>query len=136
MQAMSKNRALPAQPSLEYLRKEAKQELAQLRSRAHSAQLADAQLLLARTYGFSSWRVLKAEVQRRRDALGLPPVLMGDSFHRPRRPTGFRAAVFSPVNAEQNLFRALSVPMILASLPLTFGLGSMLLGDLVSSLLG
>jgi hypothetical protein len=39
-----------------------KQRLAKLRAAGASAQLADAQLLLAREYGFSSWRALKAAV--------------------------------------------------------------------------
>ena len=59
------NRVLPAQPSLEHLRKEAKQRLAKLRNLAQSAQLGEAQLLVAREYGFPSWSVLKAEVERR-----------------------------------------------------------------------
>ena len=71
---MSTFRALPAQPSLEFERKEAKMLLRQLRAghpealeRAHSRhaaiktvspdtiQLADAQLVIAREYGFTSW---------------------------------------------------------------------------------
>ena len=67
----AQNRALPAKPSLEHLRKEAKQQLAVLRSRAASVQLADAQLVVARSYGFSSWRALKTEVDSRREALGM-----------------------------------------------------------------
>lgn len=58
-------RLLPAQPSLEHLRKESKRLLAELRHRAQSARLADAQLLLARTYGYPSWRALKLEVEQR-----------------------------------------------------------------------
>lgn len=65
----SDKRTLPAQPSLEHLRKESKRLLADLRQRASSAQLADAQLVLARTYGFPSWRALKREVELR---LSLP----------------------------------------------------------------
>ena len=55
-------RALPDAPSLEWLRKQAKQRLTQLRERDTSARLADAQLALAREYGFRSWRALKAHV--------------------------------------------------------------------------
>ena len=55
-------RALPDAPSLEWLRKQAKQRLTVLREREPSARLADAQLSLAREYGFPSWRALKAHV--------------------------------------------------------------------------
>ncbi len=54
--------ALPDSPSLEWLRKEAKRRLAQLRAAAPDARLADAQFEIAKHYGFSSWRVLKAHV--------------------------------------------------------------------------
>jgi len=57
---------LPPRPSLDYLRKEAKSRFAVLRLSDPSAQLAAAQLGLARAYGFGSWRALKAEVERRR----------------------------------------------------------------------
>lgn len=57
---------LPARPSLEYLRKRAKDRLRELRKTNPDAQLADAQLEVARTHGFPSWRALKAEVDRRR----------------------------------------------------------------------
>jgi hypothetical protein len=70
---------LPAQPSLEHLRKESKRLLAELRARANSAQLADAQLLLARAHGFPSWRALKQEVERR---LALQPVARPLGQHR------------------------------------------------------
>jgi ankyrin repeat protein len=56
-------RALPAQPSLEHLRKEAKQRLTALREDDAQAKLADAQRTVARDYGFASWRQLKAHVE-------------------------------------------------------------------------
>jgi hypothetical protein len=116
VQIISQKRALPAQPSLEHLRKEAKQELVQLRSRSQAVQLADAQLLVARTYGFSSWRALKDEVDRRRQALGaLPPLLMGDYLPRPRRqPAGRHTLVQDSVDAEQAFFRVVTFPFLAA----------------------
>ena len=57
-------RALPDAPSLEWLRKQAKQRLTLLREGDASAKLADAQLAVAREYGFPSWRALKAHVDR------------------------------------------------------------------------
>lgn len=59
------NLTLPKRPSLEFLRKLAKDQLPDLRRKKPDAQLADALLAVARDYGFSSWRALKAEVDRR-----------------------------------------------------------------------
>jgi ankyrin repeat protein len=56
---------LPAKPSLEYLRKQAKQ----LQHTTSQGKLADAQHALAREYGFADWAKLKSYVI----TLGLPP---------------------------------------------------------------
>jgi ankyrin repeat protein len=58
--------ALPARPNLDWLRKTAKQALRDLRVQRPEAQLADAQLAVARNHGFSSWRALKAHVDAQR----------------------------------------------------------------------
>lgn len=115
METLSPKRILPPQPSLDHLRREAKRELAVLRSRSAAAQLSDAQLVVARTYGFSSWRAMKAEVDRRREQLGLlPPDIMGDYiYYRPNRPAG-RALVQSSVEAEQTFFRVVTFPFLAA----------------------
>lgn len=57
---MSRN--LPPHPNLEYLRKQAKDLLHELKQRNPDAQLADAQFALAREYGFASWSKLKTYV--------------------------------------------------------------------------
>jgi len=57
---------LPERPSLDYLRKLAKERLRAARVADPTATLAAAQLSIAREYGFPSWRALKAEVERRR----------------------------------------------------------------------
>lgn len=57
------SRQLPARPNLEYLKKQAKALLDDLRRSESSAQLADAQFALAREYGFDSWPKLKAHVE-------------------------------------------------------------------------
>jgi len=57
---------LPERASLEYLKKLAKERLAGLRRQDPAARLSAAQLAVARAHGFSSWRALKAEVDRRR----------------------------------------------------------------------
>jgi ankyrin repeat protein len=55
-------KALPAQPHIDWLKKAAKQQLDELRARDPSAKLHQAQLAVARDYGFPSWRALKAHV--------------------------------------------------------------------------
>jgi len=59
------NPTLPTRASLEYLRKLAKDRLAVLRDTNPHAQLATALLGVAQEHGFSSWRALKAEIDRR-----------------------------------------------------------------------
>lgn len=54
--------SLPDAPDLEWLRKQAKHRLKELRQANPEAKLADAQFALARTYGFPSWRALKAHI--------------------------------------------------------------------------
>jgi ankyrin repeat protein len=53
---------LPDNPNLDWLRKQAKRRLDELRAENPSAQLADAQFELAKQYGFASWRALKAHI--------------------------------------------------------------------------
>jgi ankyrin repeat protein len=54
--------ALPANPNLDWLRKTAKQRLVELRADNPGAKLHQAQLTVARDYGFTSWRALKAHI--------------------------------------------------------------------------
>jgi hypothetical protein len=58
----SGSRSLPDAPNLDWLRKQAKRRLEELRASNPAAQLADAQFDLAKQYGFSSWRALKAHI--------------------------------------------------------------------------
>ncbi|HEY1302010.1 MAG TPA: Clp protease N-terminal domain-containing protein [Vicinamibacterales bacterium] len=53
---------LPARPSLEYLKKLAKERLHELQQQNPSAKLADAQHAIAREYGFLNWTQLKESV--------------------------------------------------------------------------
>ena len=57
---------LPPRPSLEYLKKLAKERLRELRHNDPAVRLSAAQLAVARAHGYPSWRALKAEVDRRR----------------------------------------------------------------------
>ncbi len=70
---MSTPLSLPDAPNLDWLRKQAKRRLEELRKEQPAAKLADAQLDLARQYGFSGWRALKAHV----DSLTLDGKLFG-----------------------------------------------------------
>jgi hypothetical protein len=96
---------LPERPHLEHLRGEAKSRHAILKSLSHSARLSDAQLLVARSYGFHSWMALKAEVDRRRLLCGTVevPVVMMLRPPQPRRQVRI-ADLASPAMAEQALF--------------------------------
>jgi ankyrin repeat protein len=60
-------KSLPQRPDLAWLKKTAKESLARLRKKDAEAKLHQAQLKIARDYGFPSWRALKAHV----DALSL-----------------------------------------------------------------
>lgn len=53
---------LPDNPNLEWLRKQAKARLTELRKTRPDAKLADAQFDLAKQYGFTSWRALKSHI--------------------------------------------------------------------------
>jgi ankyrin repeat protein len=63
------SRQLPLRASLEWLKKRAKERLAELRAQDPSGTLSLAQLEVAREYGFPSWRALKARVDELRQAL-------------------------------------------------------------------
>jgi ankyrin repeat protein len=58
---------LPERASLEYLKKVARDRLAEMRRADPGAKLAAALLDVARDHGFPSWRALKKEVERRRE---------------------------------------------------------------------
>ena len=58
---------LPARANLEHLKNEAKQLLKTMRSQSPGARLAEAQLSVACSYGFPSWRKLKAHVDALHD---------------------------------------------------------------------
>lgn len=58
---------LPARANLEHLKNEARQRLKTIRSQRSAARLSEAQLLVARSYGFPSWRKLKSYVEALND---------------------------------------------------------------------
>lgn len=55
-------KSLPERPDLAWLKKAAKEHLAELRTKDPETKLHQAQLTIARDYGFASWRALKAHV--------------------------------------------------------------------------
>jgi ankyrin repeat protein len=63
------SRSLPLRANLEWLKKLSKERLAALRMREPDAQLNEAQLEVAREYGFTSWRQLQAHVEQVRAQL-------------------------------------------------------------------
>ncbi|HSS14968.1 MAG TPA: hypothetical protein VLL04_13800 [Rhizomicrobium sp.] len=65
MTSSSAKRELPVSPNPDHLRKQAKARLIQMRAYAPGARLGEAQLVLAREYGFPDWAALQAEVARR-----------------------------------------------------------------------
>lgn len=73
-------KSLPSRPDLEWLRKTAKERLAELRAHDPAAKLHQAQLVIARDYGFASWRALKAHVDTLSlDGQILAATLQGDA---------------------------------------------------------
>jgi ankyrin repeat protein len=69
---------LPERASLAWLRKTAKLQLREWRAQGRDAKLADAQLAIARQYGFPSWRGLKAHVDQLRGLLSSAPSQTAD----------------------------------------------------------
>src|ERR1700722_3393090 len=61
---MLRPKPIPARPSLEWLRKTAKDRAVQLRAVEPATKLSQAQLEIAREHGFASWRGMKAHVER------------------------------------------------------------------------
>ena len=64
----SASNTLPANANLEHLKNEAKQRLKTMRAQRSEAKLSEAQLVVARGYGFPSWRALKSFVDALRSS--------------------------------------------------------------------
>ena len=56
------SKSLPESANIEWLKKTAKQRLLQWQAEGKEARLADAQLSVARDFGFSSWRAMRSSV--------------------------------------------------------------------------
>lgn len=73
-------RILPDKPSLDFLRREAKDLRAVLREARPGATLADAQRALARQYGMRDWNALKAEAEQRAAHAPVAPDGLADAL--------------------------------------------------------
>ncbi|MEU4294006.1 hypothetical protein AB0E63_37795 [Kribbella sp. NPDC026596] len=112
-------RLLPDRPSIEYLRKEAKDLLGVLRESNPDASLADAQRALAAEYGERDWPALKAEVERRAAETptapdGLAEELAGvfglGSLSEPARPVSFTPMGRCWAGTTYGTLHALAIP--------------------------
>jgi hypothetical protein len=88
------SRELPRRPSLDHLKKQAKELLRERRLRQPDAALADAQHALAREYGFDSWPQLKRHVEL---IAKVPPTVTFDRYTSNAR----KALFFSRYEASQ-----------------------------------
>jgi ankyrin repeat protein len=93
---------LPDRPSLEFLKKLAKDTLREMRRADRSVRLADAQLAVARQHGFTSWRALRAHLAGARPAA--PADRVAELFVAVRR--GEEAAVERLLAADPALANA------------------------------
>jgi len=118
-QATISSKSFPTRPSLEHLRKEAKQRLGKLRAGGAGVQLADAQLLVAREYGFSSWRALKAAVE----ITGQPAVYCRPPLNHLRL-VAAHAALSDRMGVENAFFSFMAVGVLLTCLAISVDFGS------------
>jgi hypothetical protein len=115
----SGTRPLPPNPSLERLRKEAKQRLKVMRPACGDVTLSAAQFQLARSYGFSSWRSLKEAVERRQGIMDQPRSDMAAFLTRPQAAgrwipdAGTAEEAFAPLSALSMLLLQPLVPFAL-----------------------
>ena len=86
---------LPAAPSLEHLRKQAKDLVRARRDGPEPLRLSEAQLIVAREYGFASWPRLKAYVDRVSAHPGLTYAFVDDVGYYEERAEGLRSVVAS-----------------------------------------
>jgi ankyrin repeat protein len=98
---------LPAAPSLEQLRKQAKELVRKRRGGSEPLRLSDAQLALAREYGFPSWPRLKAYVERvTANGPGLAHAFVDELGYYEDRAEGLRSVVESGLESGIAIVRA------------------------------
>lgn len=109
MTGTPQNHSLPAHPSLEHLRKMAKQRHALLKAGNGGAQLADAQLQIAREHGFSSWRAMKMQIDTRPSPVSDESPMRISAGRHGAHPRG--EAFRNPISLEQSFFLAAALAM-------------------------
>jgi ankyrin repeat protein len=98
---------LPAAPSLEQLRKQAKELVRERRAGAEPLRLSEAQRELAREYGFPSWPRLKAYVERvSAHGPGLTHAFVDELRYYEERANGLRSVVASGLESGIAIVRA------------------------------
>jgi ankyrin repeat protein len=98
---------LPAAPSMEQLRKQAKQLVRERRESTEPLRLSEAQLALAREYGFPSWARLKAYVDRvTAGGPGLAHAFVDEIGYYEDRAEGLRSVVASGLESGIAIVRA------------------------------
>jgi ankyrin repeat protein len=98
---------LPAAPSLEQLRKQAKELVRERRAGGEPLRLSEAQLALAREYGFPSWPRLKAYVERvSANGPGLAHAFVDEIGYYEDRAAGLRSVVESGLESGIAIVRA------------------------------
>lgn len=97
------SRQLPAYPSLEHLKKQAKDLLPALQRENPDRKLADAQHAIARLYGFGNWAQLKAHVE----SLARPTDAIAATAAKPHALAGaWKANVAASTPRPDNPFRS------------------------------
>ena len=109
--SLTPSRHLPERPSLEQLRKQAREHLDTLRAADPAVTLAAAQHALAREYGFASWPTLVHHVESRQPARRMlrPAALRSDEklLWSPGRGTDLWALIQACVSGDLDAVRAL-----------------------------
>jgi ankyrin repeat protein len=109
--ALTPSRHLPERPSLEQLRKQAREHLGTLRAADPAVKLAAAQHALAREYGFESWPKLVHHVESVKPASGMlrPAALRSEDklLWSPGRGTDLWALILACISGDLDAVRAL-----------------------------
>jgi ankyrin repeat protein len=96
---------LPAAPSLEHLRKQAKDLVRERREGPEPLRLGEAQRMVAREYGFASWPRLKAYADRVTAHPGLTYAFVDDVGYYEDRAEGLRSVVASGLGSGAAIVR-------------------------------
>ena len=116
-------RELPAIPHPDHLRKQAKARLSAMRAKAPATRLAEAQIVIAREYGFASWGALQTEVAKRVAGPMGQWSMVRRAHLALHSPNGFGAPVDDGLDAEQAFAASGGVAQIGTLLAILVGVG-------------